>query len=314
VGSAHQHEPPPNPQRWAQPTLRPYSIIGRSRVGGIDSKDPRVQLYREYLRILAVHRPAVFVMENVRGILSARLEDRSVFSQILQDLQEPTAAIRTSTGKRRIRAGDAAYRVWSLVKKPGNSLIDASPLFEPGDDLIKCEEYGIPQPRHRVIILGIRDDLSKSPRTLSAHERSISLPHYYLEDVATEFHVQGLELDWTCVTWDADFRHTETGWSHWSFIGTRWNRIRKPERQDDLKNAYRVLLTRARQGMAIVVPEGEPEDPTRPGSIGEAKSLECRFRDRGIAVHSASRIRCAGSSNPETACVYGGFTGLAFLL
>ena len=170
MGSAHQHEPPPNPQRWAQPTLRPYSIIGRSRVGGIDSKDPRVQLYREYLRILAVHRPAVFVMENVRGILSARLEDRSVFSQILQDLQEPTAAIRTSTGKRRIRAGDAAYRVWSLVKKPGNSLIDASPLFEPRDDLIKCEEeeYGIPQARHRAIILGIRADLSKSPRTLTA--------------------------------------------------------------------------------------------------------------------------------------------------
>jgi Schlafen group 3, DNA/RNA helicase domain len=86
---------------------------------------------------------------------------------------------------------------------------------------------------------------------------------YYLEDVATEFHVQGLELDWTCVTWDADFRHTDTGWSHWSFIGTRWNRIRKPERQDYLKNAYRVLLTRARQGMVIVVPEGEPADPTR---------------------------------------------------
>jgi len=175
LGSAHQHEPPPNPQRWAQPTLRPYSIIGRSRVGGIDPKDPRVQLYREYLRILAVHRPAVFVMENVRGILSARLEDRSVFTQILQDLQEPTAAIRTSTGKRRIRAGDAAYRVWSLVKKPGNSLIDASPLFEPGDFLIQCEDYGIPQARHRVIILGIREDLSKSPRTLTAHERSISL-------------------------------------------------------------------------------------------------------------------------------------------
>jgi len=147
VGSAHQGDPRPHSRRWAQPTLRTL-FIGRSRVGGIDSKDPRVQLYREYLRILAVHRPAVFVMENVWGILSARLEDRSVFTQILQDLQEPTAAIRTSTGKRRIRAGDAAYRVWSLVKKPGNSLIDANPLFEPRDDLIKCEDYGIPQARH----------------------------------------------------------------------------------------------------------------------------------------------------------------------
>ena len=86
---------------------------------------------------------------------------------------------------------------------------------------------------------------------------------YYLEDVATEFHVQGLELDWACVTWDADFRYTPSGWDHWSFCGDRWNRIRKPERQMYLKNAYRVLLTRARQGMVIVVPEGDPTDPTR---------------------------------------------------
>jgi hypothetical protein len=86
---------------------------------------------------------------------------------------------------------------------------------------------------------------------------------YYLEDVATEFHVQGLELDWACVTWDGDFRHTSTGWDHWSFCGDRWNRIRKPERKTYLKNAYRVLLTRARQGMVIVVPEGDAGDPTR---------------------------------------------------
>jgi hypothetical protein len=86
---------------------------------------------------------------------------------------------------------------------------------------------------------------------------------YYLEDVATEFHVQGLELDWTCVTWDGDFRHTAAGWEHWSFRGDRWNRIRKPERKVYLKNAYRVLLTRARQGMVIVVPEGDRNDPTR---------------------------------------------------
>jgi hypothetical protein len=86
---------------------------------------------------------------------------------------------------------------------------------------------------------------------------------YFLEDVATEFQVQGLELDWSCVTWDADFRRSGHGWEHWSFCGDRWNHIRKPERQMYLKNAYRVLLTRARQGMVIVVPEGDPEDHTR---------------------------------------------------
>jgi len=86
---------------------------------------------------------------------------------------------------------------------------------------------------------------------------------YYLEDVATEFHVQGLELDWACVTWDADFRYSSNGWEHWYFCGDRWNHIKKPERQNYLKNAYRVLLTRARQGMVIVVPPGDTEDKTR---------------------------------------------------
>jgi hypothetical protein len=86
---------------------------------------------------------------------------------------------------------------------------------------------------------------------------------YYLEDVVTEFQVQGLELDWVCVTWDADFRYAGNGWEYFSFVGKRWNKIKKPERQNYLKNAYRVLLTRSRQGMVIVVPPGDEEDPTR---------------------------------------------------
>lgn len=86
---------------------------------------------------------------------------------------------------------------------------------------------------------------------------------YYLEDAATEYRVQGLELDWACVTWDADFRRVPSGWEHWKFVGDRWNRVRKTERQTYLMNSYRVLLTRARQGMVIVVPRGERSDPTR---------------------------------------------------
>jgi len=86
---------------------------------------------------------------------------------------------------------------------------------------------------------------------------------FYLEDVATEFDIQGLELDWVCVTWDADFRYSEKGWKNYSFVGNKWNNINKIERQHYLKNAYRVLLTRARQGMVIVVPNGDLEDHTR---------------------------------------------------
>lgn len=90
---------------------------------------------------------------------------------------------------------------------------------------------------------------------------------YYLEDVATEFHVQGLELDWACVTWDADFRYAPNGWECKSFVGSRWNNINKEERKQYLKNAYRVLMTRARQGMVIVVPPGDHEDATRDPSF-----------------------------------------------
>lgn len=86
---------------------------------------------------------------------------------------------------------------------------------------------------------------------------------YYLEDAATEFQVQGLELDWACVTWDGDFRLTKAGWSHHDFRGTSWCNIHKSENQNYLRNAYRVLLTRARQGMVIFVPQGDSSDPTR---------------------------------------------------
>lgn len=86
---------------------------------------------------------------------------------------------------------------------------------------------------------------------------------YYMEDVATEFMIQGLELDWACVVFDGDFRHTPDGWDHWSFRGSKWQRVNQFERRIYQKNAYRVLLTRARQGMVIVIPEGDIDDPTR---------------------------------------------------
>ena len=85
----------------------------------------------------------------------------------------------------------------------------------------------------------------------------------YLEDAATEFQVQGLELDWTIVTWDADLRWRGRDWTHHNFRGAKWTDVKKPERQKYLKNAYRVLLTRARQGMVIFVPPGAKRDRTR---------------------------------------------------
>jgi hypothetical protein len=93
---------------------------------------------------------------------------------------------------------------------------------------------------------------------------------YYLEDAATEFQVQGLEIDWACVTWDGDLRRSRDHWSFHSFRSYTWTKIHKADRRRYLLNAYRVLLTRARQGMAIFVPEGDRADATRDSAIYDA--------------------------------------------
>lgn len=89
---------------------------------------------------------------------------------------------------------------------------------------------------------------------------------HFLEDVATEFDIQGLELDWCLVCWDADYRYIKDSFEHWEFKGTKWNRKNSEERQWYLENAYRVLLTRARQGMIIFIPTGDDQDETRKSS------------------------------------------------
>jgi hypothetical protein len=101
-------------------------------------------------------------------------------------------------------------------------------------------------------------------------DRDDTRSSFYLEDAATEFQVQGLELDWVCVTWDADLRMHKQQWVHRKFHGSRWKQVHDAHHRRYLVNAYRVLLTRARQGMAIFVPPGEPADPTRlPGFYDE---------------------------------------------
>ena len=95
------------------------------------------------------------------------------------------------------------------------------------------------------------------------NDRHDTRSSYYLEDAATEFQVQGLELDWACVTWDADLRRHGSSWKYHSFRGDAWTNVHNLDRKRYLLNAYRVLLTRARQGMAIFVPPGDRDDPTR---------------------------------------------------
>lgn len=86
---------------------------------------------------------------------------------------------------------------------------------------------------------------------------------YHLENVVSKFDIQGLELDYSIVAWDADFRFDGEQWTYNNFVGNRWMNVASEERKLYLKNTYRVLLTRARQGMVIFIPEGSNTDQTR---------------------------------------------------
>ena len=124
-----------NSKNWiliGGPPCQAYSNVGRSRVGGIDPNDNRVYLYKKYLRIIEKHNPAVFVMENVQGLLSAKVGEEKVFNWMKDDLQV-----------------NGLYKIHSLVKQVENDK----------DFLIRAEQYGVPQKRHRIILLGIRNDL-----------------------------------------------------------------------------------------------------------------------------------------------------------
>jgi len=111
---------------------------------------------------------------------------------------------------------------------------------------------------------GIHIKAAIDPANWFLNDRGDVRSSFYLEDVASEFDVQGLELDFTGVCWDADWRYVDGQWQAWSFKGTRWQSVRNDFSRLYLKNAYRVLLTRARQGMVIFVPRGDDADATRP--------------------------------------------------
>ena len=109
--------------------------------------------------------------------------------------------------------------------------------------------------------IDVRIDVNPIHWFLGSHADTRSC--HFLEDAATEFQVQGLELDWVCVNWDADLRIDDGGWGHYFFRGKKWQRVKKSENRQYLLNAYRVLLTRARQGLVIFVPSGSDNDQTR---------------------------------------------------
>jgi len=146
-------------RRWALvggPPCQAYSLVGRSRMMGRSDfeKDERHTLYLEYLRIIADHRPPVFVMENVKGLLSATIEGKSAIARIVRDLSRPNTAIPDAPS-------DLTYRLYSLAEEDM-----ADEEVDPRLFIVRAEEYGIPQARHRMFIVGIRSDLNVRPGVL----------------------------------------------------------------------------------------------------------------------------------------------------
>ena len=140
------------------PPCQPFSNAGRSRNAPgsntkySDGKETRHNLYREYLQIIADFWPAVFVMENVKGMLSAKFDGKPAFGRIKNDLRDPAAVVgggRRRTGRRH------TYRLFALA--PHEGLLAEEP--EDRDYLVRCERHGIPQARHRLILLGVRNDI-----------------------------------------------------------------------------------------------------------------------------------------------------------
>ena len=151
------------------PPCQAYSIVGRSRRKEKilnEDTDKRVGLYKQYLRILAKHSPAVFVMENVKGILSAETSQDRIFSRILQDLSNPQGYYPAADGD----VICPGYRIYSLVAAPERFEENGRPVYQPGKFVIQAEKYGIPQTRHRVILLGVRNDIDIQPALLQEQE------------------------------------------------------------------------------------------------------------------------------------------------
>ncbi len=154
------------------PPCQAYSLVGRSRNKGkstyVAEDDHRHFLYKEYLRIIQKYRPAVFVMENVKGILTASVGGKKIFESILKDLADPGNALGQTTGA-------LGYRIHSLVCNTHYAKGDDPSTIDAHDFVVKSEDYGIPQARHRVILVGVREDIPRSPAPLATGPTAVTV-------------------------------------------------------------------------------------------------------------------------------------------
>jgi DNA (cytosine-5)-methyltransferase 1 len=154
------------------PPCQAYSLVGRARMMGSDPEkfknDTRHFLYKEYLRILALHQPAVFIFENVKGIISTKTQGKKLFDSLLRDLKFPERALKKHNFSNPLKNDRIQYNIYSLVTRNAKNMFPKQ--SDPRDFIIKSEFFGIPQARHRVIILGIRSDIRQSPEHLKVQD------------------------------------------------------------------------------------------------------------------------------------------------
>ena len=145
------------------PPCQAYSVAGRSKIKKLKGtekfeKDNRHTIYKQYLRIISDHGPSVFIMENVKGLISSKIKDRNTLTDILNDLKYPDRVFKNKEKKE--------YNLYSLNKK--------NDLFEE-DFLVNCSKHGIPQKRERLFIIGIRKDININKITPLEDEKEIPI-------------------------------------------------------------------------------------------------------------------------------------------
>jgi len=158
------------------PPCQVYSVAGRSRVIPVDpekyEKDRRHFLYKAYLRIIAEHRPPIFVMENVRGILTAEVGGKPIIDRLLDDLRHPIPAAKGGQANQ----NGLEYKIFPLTNYSGESaLFDTEGHTDPADFIIRCEQHRIPQARHRFILVGVRSDVHARPALLRNFRETIPM-------------------------------------------------------------------------------------------------------------------------------------------
>ena len=249
------------------PPCQAYSMAGRSRNAGNKEykaeKDHRNFLYKEYLKIIANNQPMLFVMENVKGMLSAKINGEYIYESIFADLKEPNKTLKIIPTTNR---HSHKYKIFSFVTPINNE-----EHITPKDFIIKSEYYGVPQNRHRVILLGIREDLAANWHNdyILKPQAPISV-NTVLQDLPPLR--SGLSKD----------NNTNENWLK-QIIDNASNTIKALKRisQDDIANEFQKTVRN------LTVPDNGQGKNFAQKRIGTIKNIELKkwFKDKNLDNH-----------------------------